>query len=117
MMFASDLKRAREFYEDVLEFPVKEETENSITFLSGYLMMTVFKCETDSPIENYSETARSVFVFEVDSISEEFSKLTSKGVKFLHETPVENESCFYAAFRDPFGNVHEIAQRKEHKKK
>lgn len=112
MLFASDLEKAKEFYEDVLGFPYVSETENSRTFLSGDLDLTIFKCEYDNAIENYARAARSVFVFEVDSIAERFAGLKAKGVEFLHKTPAENENCFYAAFRDPFGNVHEIAQQK-----
>lgn len=115
MMFASDLEKAKDFYEIVLGFPFKTEDENSMTFLSGDLDLTIFKCEYDSTIENYAKTARSVFVFEVNSIAKEFANLKAKGVKFLHKTPAENESCFYAAFQDPFGNVHEIAQWKNYK--
>ena len=115
MMFASDLKRAKEFYENVLGFPLNSETENSLTFLSDDLNLTIFKCEYDSTIDNYAQTARSVFVFEVDSIAKEFANLKAKGVNFLHKIPAENENCFYAAFQDPFGNVHEIAERKKFK--
>jgi glyoxylase I family protein len=38
--------------------------------------------------------------------------MKAKGVHFLHAVPAENDFCRYAAFADPFGNVHEISERK-----
>ena len=113
LIFVSDLETAKDYYGNVLNFSLKAESKTSLTFISGDQDLIAFKCESDSLVENYSQTARSVFVFEVDSISEEFSKLKQKGVIFLHDKPSENEFCFYAAFRDPFGNVHEIVERKK----
>ncbi|MBA3334883.1 MAG: VOC family protein [Acidobacteria bacterium] len=113
MIFVSNLDKAKDFYCNILNFPLKAESETSLTFISGRQDLIAFKCASDSLVENYSQTARSVFVFEVDSISGEFSELKQKGVIFLHDKPSENEFCFYAAFRDPFGNIHEIAERKK----
>ncbi len=64
-------------------------------------------------IKDYSNVARSVFVFEVASIDKTFDDLRLRGVKFLHEKPSENDFSRYAAFQDPFGNVHEISESKK----
>lgn len=47
-------------------------------------------------------------VFEVESVEQTFQDMKLKGIRFLHETPTEGG---YAAFVDPFGNVHEIAEQ------
>ncbi len=112
MIFVSDLAEAKRFYCDVLDFPLKSESGNRLEFTHEGVDFIAFKCENDSIMEDYSNIARSVFVFEVESVEEKMSALIEKGVKFLHQTPAENDFSRYAAFRDPFGNVHEIFERK-----
>jgi glyoxylase I family protein len=112
MIFVSDLTEAKRFYCDALGFALKHETENRLEFVHEGVDFIAFKCEKDSIIEDYSNIARSVFVFEVESVENKMSELIEKGVEFLHQTPPENEFSRYAAFCDPFGNVHEIFERK-----
>ncbi len=112
MIFVSDITEAKRFYRDVLGFPVKAETINRLEFTHQGCDFIAFKCEKDAAIEDYGNVARSVFVFEVDSIEKAFTDLRERGVNFLHENPAENEFSRYAAFSDPFGNVHEIFERK-----
>jgi glyoxylase I family protein len=112
MIFVSDLAEAKRFYGDILAFPLKYETESRMEFIHEGVDFIAFKCEKDSIIEDYGNIARSVFVFEVESVEKSMSELIEKGVKFLHQTPAENDFSCYAAFCDPFGNVHEIFERK-----
>jgi catechol 2,3-dioxygenase-like lactoylglutathione lyase family enzyme len=112
MIFVSDLTEARAFYSDILGFPLRSETEDRLEFAHAGCDLIAFKCEKNASIEGYSNIARSVFVFEVDSIEETLNDLRAKGVKFLHDEPAENDFSRYAAFSDPFGNVHEIFERK-----
>jgi len=112
MIFVSDITEAKRFYRDVLGFPVKSEADNRIDFTHEGCDFIAFKCEKDAVIKDYSNVARSVFVFEVDSIEKALNDLRVRGVSFLHDEPAENEFSRYAAFSDPFGNVHEIFERK-----
>jgi glyoxylase I family protein len=112
MIFVADLTEAKYFYRDILGFPLKSETENYLEFVHEGVDFIAFKCEKDSIIEDYSNIARSVFVFEIESVEKSMSQLIEKGVRFLHQTPAENDFSRYAAFRDPFGNVHEIFEQK-----
>jgi catechol 2,3-dioxygenase-like lactoylglutathione lyase family enzyme len=112
MIFVSDLVEAKRFYCDVLGFGVKAENETRLEFVHEPCAFVAFKCEKDATVENYAQEARSVFVFEVQSIDEAFGALKKKGVRFLHEEPTQNDLGRYAAFRDPFGNVHEIYEPK-----
>lgn len=112
MIFVSNISEAKRFYCDVLGFPVKSEAANRLEFAHEGCDFIVFKCEKDSVIEDYSNIARSVFVFEVDSVEQTMVELQKRGVNFLHEEPAENEFSRYAAFSDPFGNVHEIFESK-----
>ena len=112
MIFVSDMTEAKRFYRDVLGFPVKSETDNRLEFVHEGCDFIAFRCEKDAVIEDYSNVARSVFVFEVDSIEKTLFDLRGRGVNFLHDEPAENEFSRYAAFSDSFGNIHEIFERK-----
>jgi glyoxylase I family protein len=112
MIFVSDFAETKRFYRNVLGFPVISETANRLEFAHEGVDFVAFKCEKNAVIEDYSNIARSVLVFEVESIEKALEDLRTKGVKFLHDEPAENEFSRCAAFSDPFGNVHEIFERK-----
>ena len=112
MIFVSDISEARTFYCDVLGFRLKTEDDGRLEFEHEGCDFVAFKCESNASVERYSNVARSVFVFEVSSVDESFKDLRAKGVRFLHTEPAENSFSRYAAFCDPFGNVHEIYERK-----
>jgi glyoxylase I family protein len=112
MIFVSDIAEAKHFYHDILGFSVKTESPSRLELVHDGCDFIAFKCDKNAPVENYSRVARSVFVFEVESIDEALADLRGKGVSFLHEAPAENELGRYAAFVDPFGNVHEIYKPK-----
>jgi len=112
MIFVPDLKEAKHFYCDILGFPLKAENDNRLTFVNAGCDFIAFKCSRSATVEDYSQVARSVFVFEVTSIDRTFDELRAKGVSFLHQELAENDFSRYAAFTDPFGNVHEIYEPK-----
>ena len=112
MIFVSDLAEAKRFYCEILGFPLKSESEIRLEFAHRGCGFVAFKCEKNAVVEDYSQAARSVFVFEVPLVDAAMSDLRAKGVRFLHEQPAENEFSRYAAFADPFGNVHEIYERR-----
>ena len=113
MIFVPDLAEAKRFYCETLGFPLKDEDAHRLAFVHEGCDLIAFKCESAAMVENYSQVARSVFVFEVASIDEALRSLRAKGVRFLHDEPAENSFSRYAAFQDPFGNVHEIYEPKE----
>jgi glyoxylase I family protein len=108
MIFVSDLAEAKRFYRDVLGFSLKSESERRLDFVHEGCDFIAFECAKNAVVEDYGQVARSVFVFEVPSVDEAMDDLRARGVRFLHERPAENEFSRYAAFVDPFGNVHEI---------
>ena len=112
MIFVSDFEEAKRFYRDVLGFRIKTETADRLEFAHEGVDFIAFKCEKNAVIEDYSNIARSVLVFEVESIEKALEDMRKKGVGFLHDRPAENEFSRYAAFADPFGNVHEIFEHK-----
>ena len=112
MIFVPDLAEAKRFYCDILGFPLKAASESRLDLEHEGCDFIAFKCEKSARVEDYSQVARSVFVFEVESVDKALRDLRAKGVRFLHQEPAENEFSRYAAFIDPFGNVHEIYEPK-----
>ena len=112
MIFVTDLALAKQFYCDALGFRLRSEDAQSLEFEQEGCQLIAFKCRRNGSIDNYSEVARSVFVFQVASIDKALTEMRNKGVRFLHSEPAENNFSRYAAFTDPFGNVHEIYEPK-----
>ena len=113
MIFVTDIQVAEDFYSKTLNFRIKSRSSRHLVFSHEGSDFLMFKCENKSEITEYGSSARSVFVFEVSSVDKSMSELRRKGVHFLHEKPAENEFCYYAAFADPFGNIHEICELKQ----
>jgi catechol 2,3-dioxygenase-like lactoylglutathione lyase family enzyme len=112
LIFVPDIPRAKAFYRDVLGLSLRRETAEHLVFStttsSSSWTLIVFRCDKSGSIGDYANEPRSVLVFEVDSIESAMRELAGKGVQFLHSEPGRNEFGRYAAFTDPFKNVHEI---------
>jgi glyoxylase I family protein len=108
MVFVSDLQEAKRFYANLLDLPLILEKENKLNFQLEGTQLVAFKCQKNGHVGDYSNEARTVLVFEVDSVEQTFYEMKSKGIKFLHQIPTEDR---YAAFQDPFGNVFEISEQ------
>jgi catechol 2,3-dioxygenase-like lactoylglutathione lyase family enzyme len=110
MIFVTDFEVAKKFYSDLLGLRLVSEEENELIFANESYELVAYKCEKTSPVGDYSNEARAVFVFEVESIDIAFEEMKSKGIRFLHKIPNQNKKSRYAAFVDPFGIVHEICE-------
>lgn len=108
MIFAPDLAMARRFYVDVLGLRVTSESDQSLILTLENAELLVFPCAKEGSVGDYANEPRSVFVFDVPDVAREMERLRLEGVRFLHETPVQTDRGRYAAFEDPFGNVHEL---------
>lgn len=110
MVFISDKEKAKKFYSDSLGLDLLDEQERQLVYRMGSQRLVLFETLHDTEPGAYSEEARTVLVFYVEDVFKCFTELTERGVHFLHTKPTENG---YAAFVDPFGNVHEILENKE----
>jgi catechol 2,3-dioxygenase-like lactoylglutathione lyase family enzyme len=73
---ASDLERARKFYEEVLGFVVVRETPAGVDYKSGPLGFFVYPSSGQSPA-TFTQAG-----WRVDNIEEEVAQLKKNGVKF-----------------------------------
>lgn len=115
---ASDIKRARAFYEDKLGFHALQETSEGVVYEvgDGY----VYLYETSAP--RGGNTALSLDVEDFDS---ELLELRDKGVEFdaydlpnlkTHDGVAEMDGMKTAWFRDPEGNILALGEWKELRK-
>jgi glyoxylase I family protein len=107
MIFVNDMTKARWFYSELLGLQILLEQENKLVFALDGCQLITFKCEKTKEIGDYSNEARTVLVFEVVSVEQTYKEMKEQGIQFLHDKPTQGR---YAAFVDPFGNVHEIAE-------
>ena len=97
---SSDLKKSKEFYQDILGLPVKFDFSD--------MGMIAFKVGDNEPaiilkdINKFPETKPTIW-FVVDSVQDECEQLKAKGLKFLSE-PFSIHTGIAVEFEDPFGN-------------
>lgn len=97
---SGDLKKSREFYQDLLGLTVKFDFSN--------MGMIAFKVGNNEPAiilkdaSKFPETKPTIW-FVVDNVVEEYKRLSAKGLKFLSE-PFHIHTGMAVEFEDPFGN-------------
>jgi predicted enzyme related to lactoylglutathione lyase len=106
----TDIKRAREFYEDVLGLKPTMESAGGMWVEYGLGNSGTFAIGCYGDIWKPSKDGTCV-AFEVDDLDAEISRLKSKGVKFAMEA-MDSPICRFAIFSDPDGNQVMIHKRK-----
>jgi predicted enzyme related to lactoylglutathione lyase len=97
---SGDLKKSKEFYQNLLDLPVKFDFSN--------MGMIAFKVGDNEPAiilkdtSKFPETKPTVW-FVVDDVQGEFKRLKAKGLCFLSE-PFPIHTGMAVEFEDPFGN-------------
>lgn len=117
VLFVSDLGRARTFYQDTLGFALTFEDSSSAYFeLEGasLLLLTIAGAQDllsgDVVAAQHATKVSSQLVAFVEDVDAVYAELVAKGVEFVR-TPVDRAWGMRTAhFRDPEGNIWEIAQ-------
>ena len=97
---SSDLKKGKEFYQNLLGLPIKFDFSN--------MGMIAFKVGNNEPsiilkdVTKFPEAKPTIW-FVVDRVAEEYKRLKAKGVKFLSE-PFKIQTGMAVEFEDPYGN-------------
>jgi len=115
LLFVRDIKRSRDFYENVLGLEFEHGNDNSASFILGadglLLLDNGGADDLLSPADVDHDTARgadSVIVTSVDDVDALYDELRAKGVEFIRapEDRWWGKRC--AHFKDPDGHVWEI---------
>jgi len=97
---STDLKKGREFYQDILGLQVKFDFSN--------IGMVAFKVGNNEPaiilrdINKFPNAKPSIW-FVVDNVEQEYQRLKAKGLTFLSE-PIAIQTGKAVEFEDPFDN-------------
>ena len=62
---------------------------------------------------NYPDDAQTMVVWRTSDLAATMEQMKSKGVDFIFSQPQQINVGSFVAFRDPFGNVHELIELKK----
>jgi catechol 2,3-dioxygenase-like lactoylglutathione lyase family enzyme len=117
VLFVADVDRAKSFYRDTLGMAIKFEDESSagVDFDTTLLILLSIAGAQDlltpeAVAARRDAVATSQLVSFVDDVDAVYQQLVARGVEFVRE-PIDREWGLRTAhFKDPDGNVWEIAQ-------
>jgi len=107
----TDMDLAIDFYCNNLGFEVKsKQYYPDIVRLDheGFFLL-LYRVSEPAHI-HYPHVAQTMINIQTDDLAASLRDLKSKGAELIHETPQACPAGIYAAFRDPFGNVHELLE-------
>ena len=108
----SDLDKAMDWYRSTLGFEIsKEHYHYPVAVDLVHEGCRLLLHTTDRPAQiDYPNVAQTLICIQTDDLASSMNDLKSKGVEFIHDTPQKFPRGVFAAFKDPFGNVHELAE-------
>jgi len=110
LLVVKDLKIAKDFYLDVLEMSLIEETQEGIKLALGSHQILLFEGESVAVEYQHGIQANSNLVIEVANLETKLAQFKDLNIPILHTEPGENKWGRYSAFKDPSGIVHELIQ-------
>ena len=111
-LFAEDLPATRAFYERVFGLAVAFEDDDSAVFNFGNTLINLLVASEAPELIGpaiVGTGARSQFTVTVDDVDATVTELRERGVEFLNGPIDRPWGIRTAAFRDPAGNIWEIA--------
>lgn len=115
-LFAENLEETKAFYRRVFELPVFFEGATSVVFKFGPTMINLLQIgqadELVSPasVASGQGGARAVYTLSVDDVDAKCAELETKGVTLLNGPMDRPWGIRTASFKDPAGNIWEIAR-------
>ena len=108
----ADLDQAIKWYKDALGFELSKEHYHypvAVDLVHDGVRLLLHIAEQPAKID-YPKDVQTLICFQADDIRSTMKHLLSMGVDLIHEEPQEFPAGLFAAFRDPFGNVHELVE-------
>ena len=108
-----DLEKAIEWYTKKLGFEVSKEhyyPPQAVDLVQkGNIRLLLYKVEKTAKID-YPNVNQSVIIFRTDDLEKTMKEMKEKGVELIYPEAIKFPAGFFNAFKDPFGNFHEIVQ-------
>ena len=114
-LFVDDLEEARRFYRRVFDVPVLVEDDDSTAFRFGNTIVNLLTATAarelvePATVGGPESGARLVFTIDVDDVDATCAELAARGVELLNGPLDRPWGVRTASFRDPGGNIWEIA--------
>ncbi len=108
----TDMDKAIDWYTNVLGFKLSKQHYYypiAVDLVHEGTRLILHRADKPANID-YPNVAQTLICMQTEDIKASLKDLKSKGVELIHETPLEFPMGLYAAFRDPFGNVHELVE-------
>jgi len=108
----SDLKEAIDWYCHKLGFEMSSKNNHfpfSVDLVHEGCRLVLHKVLHPANID-YPRVSQTLICIATDDITSTMSSLQKKGVEFIDKVSRRSPAGLFAAFRDPFGNVHELIQ-------
>ena len=115
-LFVEDLDEAKRFYSEVFQLTVVFEDDNSCAYGFGNTLINLLRSSqaeeliTPAKVGGPDVGARAQFTVDVDDVDATCARLAELGVELLNGPIDRPWGIRTAAFRDPAGNVWEIAK-------
>ena len=108
-----DLETAIKWYTEKLEFEVAKEhyyPPQAVDLVQkGNVRLLLYKVEKSTEID-YPNVNQSVIIFRTDNLEKTMKTMKEKGVELVYPEAIKFPAGLFNAFKDPFGNFHEIVQ-------
>ena len=118
LLFVTDLERSKAFYRDTLGFPLAFEDPVSAFFQmegTSLGLLTIAGAQdlltTESVATQHPSKVSSQLVSFVEDVDAAYADLVAKGVEFVRKPEDRAWGMRTAHFRDPDGNIWEIARQ------
>ncbi|MFX0114744.1 MAG: VOC family protein [Candidatus Hodarchaeota archaeon] len=112
----TNLDEAIEWYTKFLGFEVSQDhyyPPKAVDLIQkGSIRLLLYQVEKPTKID-YPNQAQSLIIFRTDDLEKKMNDLTKQGVEFIYANPMEFPAGIFNAFKDPYGNIHEIVEFKE----
>jgi len=108
----SDLDHAIAWYQEVLGFELSKEHYHhpvAVDLVHQGCRLLLHVAERPATID-YPNASQTLICLGTEDIRRSMAELKSKGVLLLHDEPQEFPGGLFCAFKDPFGNVHELVE-------
>ncbi len=108
----SDMDQAIEWYCSALGFEVSKEHYNypvAVDLVHQGCRLLLHNADRPASID-YPKVAQTLICIQTEDIASSMDDLKGKGAELIHETPQKFPGGLFAAFRGPFGNVHELVE-------
>ena len=110
-----DLDKAIEWYTKKLGFKLSKEhyyPPQAVDLVQeGGVRLLLYKVEKQVEID-YPNVNQSIIIFKTNDLIKTMKKMKENSVELIYENAIEFPAGLFNAFKDPFGNIHEIVQFK-----